>query len=1093
MIGFDGIRRPVRTLVLGLVGALLLGTGAASAQVVISQAYGGGGNSGATYTHDFIELFNRGATPVDLSGWSVQYAKFDGSSWQVTNLGNHILQPGQYYLVQEAQGAGGSTPLPTPDAFGTTNMSGTTFKLALVNSTTPLSGTCPSNAGIQDFLGAASTANCYEGSAPAPAPSNTTAVLRANAGCADTDDNAADFSTGAPTPRNTSSATNVCAAPAAAPIVAFAPGEVSEPEGNTTANTLVFTVNYAPAIASGDTLAFDISVSGDAGRYSYTGPAQVVLGENDAGPYLIQVQTVPNTVTDGDATVTVTLSNFAGADLSQADPISQNGTIVDDDIAYLAINEIQGSGQFSPYENQVVTTCGIITGITTANRLYIQSHPDDEDGDPATSEGLYVYTPPSGLSNPALGDLICVTGTILEYIPGGAGALPITEMGNAVSGFRVSSGHALPTPVVLDATAFDPDGTIDQLERYEYMRVTVPRFVVTAPTGAGSNDEFFGVAEGLDRPMREAGVDAFRCGVDPAVPGSRPLPAEAPGNVPCWDNNPELLRVKTSLLSGGSAKTLRSGTTLEDLTGVLDYAMNRYTILTRDADFATIDTSTAENGTPVSQPSATEVTIGGFNVENLAQAGGVTYTRKADKIARTIVDYLHTPDVLGLIEVGNPETLQDIADRIGSYAANDPEYEAVMVSTSGSQRLGFLLKRALVGAQPRVTLVGQAQEYGAGMHVLCPDGVSYTAGLLNDRPPLVLDLVVRGPNDVELPITVINNHLKSMIDVDSEDDATASYECFNRDGDGIYMPGGKGRGYRAKRQQNAEFTAGLVQSLQEEHPERAIVMVGDFNAFEFNDGYADMMGTIKGEPSADDETVVPGDGLDLVDPDLVLLTELVARAQRYSYTFQGNAQTIDQILASQAMIDLTTGIPRMEFARVNADFHQADRTDTSNAFGNSDHDPALAFFGIAAFRTADLVLATTPAAASAQVGDVLSYAFTVSNDGPDEAAAPRIALDLPAGLGFESVNAPGGWSCDAPAPGASGTLVCMAELLPDQAIAAFTVTAKVGVAAAGSTVSVSVAASTTSTDPVAANDAGSFSTVIGSYTVAIFVDGFEAD
>ncbi len=99
--------------------------------VVISQLYGGGGNSGATYTHDFIELFNRGTTTVKLTGWSLQYASAAGSTWSVDPLAGEI-QPGQYFLVQEAQGSGGTTSLPTPDDTGGLAMSGTAGKVALV-------------------------------------------------------------------------------------------------------------------------------------------------------------------------------------------------------------------------------------------------------------------------------------------------------------------------------------------------------------------------------------------------------------------------------------------------------------------------------------------------------------------------------------------------------------------------------------------------------------------------------------------------------------------------------------------------------------------------------------------------------------------------------------------------------------------------------------------------------------------------------------------------------------------------------------------------------------------------------------------------
>ncbi len=94
-----------------------------AADVVISQVYGGGGNAGAQFQSDFIELFNRGVTPVNLSGWSVQYQSAAGTGpWQVTNLSGTIA-PGGYYLVKEDTGTGCSglpcgVPLPAADATG---------------------------------------------------------------------------------------------------------------------------------------------------------------------------------------------------------------------------------------------------------------------------------------------------------------------------------------------------------------------------------------------------------------------------------------------------------------------------------------------------------------------------------------------------------------------------------------------------------------------------------------------------------------------------------------------------------------------------------------------------------------------------------------------------------------------------------------------------------------------------------------------------------------------------------------------------------------------------------------------------------------
>ena len=97
---------------------------AISSTLTISQVYGGGGNAGATLKNDFIELYNLGASPVDVTGWSVQYASTAGTSWQKTDLAG-VIQPGKYYLIQEAAGANGTLNLPTPNATGIIAMSAT--------------------------------------------------------------------------------------------------------------------------------------------------------------------------------------------------------------------------------------------------------------------------------------------------------------------------------------------------------------------------------------------------------------------------------------------------------------------------------------------------------------------------------------------------------------------------------------------------------------------------------------------------------------------------------------------------------------------------------------------------------------------------------------------------------------------------------------------------------------------------------------------------------------------------------------------------------------------------------------------------------
>ena len=200
------------SLATAVVLLLLVATGqprAISSSIVISQVYGGGGNAGATFTNDFIELFNRGGSPVNVNGMSVQYASATGTSWQVTALGNVTVQPGQYFLVQEAMGAGGSTPLPTPDATGTIAMAAAAGKVALVAGTAALSGSLP-NCRCRGLRRLWHHGELLRRRRANPGPSNTLSVSRAGNSCTETDNNAADFTAGAPNPRNTSAALSPC-------------------------------------------------------------------------------------------------------------------------------------------------------------------------------------------------------------------------------------------------------------------------------------------------------------------------------------------------------------------------------------------------------------------------------------------------------------------------------------------------------------------------------------------------------------------------------------------------------------------------------------------------------------------------------------------------------------------------------------------------------------------------------------------------------------------------------------------------------------------------------------------------------------------
>lgn len=282
----------------------------AASNIVISQLYGGGGNAGATLKNDFIEIFNRGNAAQSLTGWSVQYGSSTGTTWAATNLSG-TLQPGQYYLIQESQGTGGTVSLPTPDATGTIAMSATAGKVALVSSTTLLSGACPTGGTVVDMVGFGS-ANCSEGT-PTPALTNTTAAIRNSGGCTDTDSNAGDFTAGvAPNPRNTASATHTCSITNNPPVI--------NPPANPAATVLQ---NAAP---------FNVSLTGsdDNNVLSWSatagaGVSNVVVASGQGTNNISYTVTLVNNYT-GTATFTATLTDNVNTPVNQAVNITVNSS-----------------------------------------------------------------------------------------------------------------------------------------------------------------------------------------------------------------------------------------------------------------------------------------------------------------------------------------------------------------------------------------------------------------------------------------------------------------------------------------------------------------------------------------------------------------------------------------------------------------------------------------------------------------------------------------------------------------------------------------------------------------------------------------------
>ncbi|MFN2531820.1 MAG: DNA/RNA non-specific endonuclease [Pyrinomonadaceae bacterium] len=306
---------------------------AVPSSVVISQLYGGGGNNGANLKNDFIEVVNHSASPIDLTGWSVQYTSATGTGWQKTNLTGVTIQPGQYYLVQEGAGTGGTDDLPAPDQIGSIAMGATAGKIALVSSTSTLTGACPSSPSIVDFVGYG-TANCFEGLGAAPNLSNTTAALRNYDGCADSDNNSNDFSDASPNPRNTSSPFTTC-------NVILATASAS-PNSVAAGDSTTLKVAVSPAVnppSTGMSVVADLSSIGGSAHQAFSG-----VGNTFTFGITIPVATSP-----GVKTFPVTVSDAQTRTVNATIPLIIQGP-------HIRISQIYGGGGNSsaPYNNDFV-------------------------------------------------------------------------------------------------------------------------------------------------------------------------------------------------------------------------------------------------------------------------------------------------------------------------------------------------------------------------------------------------------------------------------------------------------------------------------------------------------------------------------------------------------------------------------------------------------------------------------------------------------------------------------------------------------------------------------------------------------------------
>ncbi len=894
-----------------------------NAPVVISQLYGGGGNASAPFTNDFVELFNRSDAPVDVTGWSVQYASATGTG----SFGNNpvvavsgVLQPGQYFLVQLAGGATGG-PLPPADASGTINMSATAGKVVLVASATGLacnggSTTCSpaQESQIQDLVGYGG-ANYFETTA-APALSNTSAGLRDRGGCEDTNNNAADFSAGAPGPRTRASALAPCDTGDAAPAVAsVSPADGATDVGPAAPITITFNEAVtAPAAA----FAVSCSISGAVGVTVSGGPMTYTL--DHAAPFA-----------RGES-CTVTVSAGQVADVDTADPPD---TMVADQASSftvvagpgpLRIHDVQGRSHRSPVAGQTVSAVpGIVTFVRN-NGFYLQDPAPDADD--ATSEAMFVFTG----SAPAVlaGDEVLVSGPVVEFRPGCSGCAPsnsafanltTTEIERPTAVAIVSRGNPLPPPVAIGPNAgerrppsavidddtvggdvevnstFDPanDG-LDFYESLEAMRVSV-----SDPVAVGRTSEFAGTPAPREIPV------LARNGAGAGLRTTRGGIVIAPG-----DFNPERIILANTLVSAMPLVNV-ADRFAGAVVGLMDYSFGNFKLFVSEplppvaAGGLTREISTISDGLR-----ANELTTATLNVENLDNGDPDS---KFAALAQIVVSNLKSPDVVALEEVQDnngpvndavvdaSQTLQRFAQAITT--AGGPSYQFRSINPVDDQDGGepggnirvVLMYRAGRGLsfvdRPGAgsTTANQVVNNGGAPQLLYSPGRldPTNAAFTSSRKPLAAELSFNGR-----ALFLVVNHFNSK---------GGDNPLFGR----LQPPALTSE---AQRLQQAQIVADFVRSLLAVDSRARVLVMGDLNDFQF---------------SAPLQR--------LKDAGLTTLIEKLPASERYSYVFEGNSQVLDHIMVSPSLSHAAYDV-----VHVNSEFAEQ----------SSDHDPSVARFTVMA-------------------------------------------------------------------------------------------------------------------------------------------------
>jgi predicted extracellular nuclease len=570
------------------------------------------------------------------------------------------------------------------------------------------------------------------------------------------------------------------------------------------------------------------------------------------------------------------------------------------------IHDIQGTTRISPYAGQKVSdVAGIVTGVRTygSSRGFWMQDPNP-DADPATSEGVFVFT--GSTPKVAVGDSVTVTGTVSEYVPGGAssGNQSVTEITKpAVT--VVSSGNPVPAPVVVDArsvpAAYSPAGdsaangsingltlrpskyALDYYESLEGMNVQVADARVV--TGTDPYSELWVTVKPHEHRNRRGGT----------VYGS--YDSQNTGRLQIQSLGP------TADFPAANVGDTLAGTT----TGPLDYnQFGGYTLVANQ--LGTLKSGGLQRETTRKQ-SRDELAVATYNVENL-DPSDATFAAHAS----AIVNNLKSPDIVSLEEIqddngatddGTVDATQTVTKLIDAIvAAGGPKYDWRSINPvndqdggepGGNIRQVFLFNPARVSFTDRpggdsTTAVGVTKVHGHAALTVSPGRIDPASDAWkSSRKPLAGEFVFHGRT-----VIVIGNHFASK---GGDQGLTSQYQP-------------PARSSETQRHLQAAEVNSFVKDILKVQKNADVIALGDMNDFEFSDT----------------ARILEGDG------ELWSAIKSLPKSERYTYDYQGNEQVLDQILISPS---IRRGCDfQYDSVHINAEFHDQ----------ISDHDPQVLRF-----------------------------------------------------------------------------------------------------------------------------------------------------